>query len=101
MALDLTFLTADFDIVAGDIAQTITFNGTSYACVAGESEFATGLVDVGFDRQSTIGIHVKLSLFGTPPTIGDTLTHESVTYRVESYVDDAGNKIRSMSCAEV
>lgn len=83
MTVSDTWLTSHLDYALGHYSQTVTVNSTDYACAVGEQTRSVSVDEMGMDVTKGIEVMVKTADFTTMLTPGDTLTHNSIEYRVD------------------
>jgi len=100
-----TTLGIDFDAdlaeIQSDIAQTITYSGSSYAATvsAAQSGYRVETPD-GYYADIQIQVLVRSSLFGTLPSEGETLIYQGTTYRIVRVNKDVAFGFVMLDCEE-
>ena len=74
---------ADMAVILSDAGNTFSFDGVSYPCILADLVKRKDLAEGGFLPDYDFSISTRLSIMpATPPAAGDTVTVDSVDYRV-------------------
>lgn len=102
MALKDTII-ADLAVIAADMGdQVFTWNSEEYICIPSSTSKGLNLEMGGFGAESTLVLNVRKELFTDDvyPQPKQTLTYNSVTYRIESQRQDATGAFLRLFCVD-
>ena len=100
MALTATQFGADFDNMAGDLSQAVTFAGSPYTMIR-DSVDERHIPDVeGLRTNYRFSLWLKRSDFTTSPTVNDIIDIGGTEYRVLQLSDDPLDAIRRLDMGE-
>ena len=89
---------ADMVRILTDAAQVFTFSGTDYACIASTQLRRKELQDGGFMDLPALTIVTRTALFATLPALGQTITFDSISYRIIETQKSQTGKILNLLC---
>jgi len=101
MALTSAMRDADAAVAIETAGQTLTWNGTSYACAADtDRDGRQGQLE-GDWEDIAVALTVRTALFtGTRPGPGNSITYRGTTYRV-AYVERRADDVSiTLNCVE-
>ncbi len=100
MALTATQFGEDFDTMAGDLSQAVTFAGSPYTMIR-DSVDERHIPDVeGLRINYRFSLWLKQSDFDTSPTVNDIIDIAGTEYRVLQISDDPLGAIRRLDVGE-
>lgn len=101
MAFETTELESDLEEIEGDLPETFTWSGSSYACVSSELGHDHEMADLaGYSDNRTVRLTARQSLFTTLPAVGDQLTFSGNTWRIVATEDDPSGVAINLICEE-
>jgi len=94
-------LGADWDFIAADLPQTITFGSTSYTAIVTSVSVGRELQEVGLMPQIELTVYIKKASFATVPTTGNKITYSGSQYRIVGYDESNDGIQRILRCKEL
>lgn len=102
MTISTDGMIADLLQIEADIAQAFVWDGTSYACVAGEIGHDKETLEMaGYTDERRVSIVARQALFSTLPAIGDQITHGGSTWRIVTTELDPFAVTINLTCEEI
>ncbi len=100
MALATSIFESDLLAIEGDIAQTVTIGGTSYAAVVSDEVNGKDWQMSGYMPENAIEVHIRVSL-GATVAAGTRVTYNGTAYRVIAHQPDALGVCVRLMCEAV